>query len=285
MPPHEKKITRPTEGGKKSLVLYKYLTPNALFGLLEYGDIRITCQEDVNDPYELLPRGSLPNHESSSLGFISFTKKPNSPPMWGNYAEKYKGACVKFAFEYFYFRDAKHKQGMGARLADSGIQLKERGMRAYFLQYEEIEPRVAFLSFNNVIVQCSYCRERPDREKEREQYEGTKEERDISRSYDTWKVLSSKHEDWAYEEEYRLFVLKKDATRTNFKSPLMRFSSFPTRYIKKIILGPYFDHKIEDIKNIIDLRRREQTAPNPYLPSNLEICKADFSETSYGLNI
>lgn len=285
MPTHKKKIIRPTEGGKKSLVLYKYLTPNALFGLLEYGDIRITCQEDVNDPYELLPHGSLPNHEPSNLGFISFTRKPNSPPMWGNYAEKYKGACVKFAFEYFYFQESWKIQGMGARLADFGIQLKEKGMRAYFLQYEKEEQGKATLSFSNVIVQCSYCGERPTPEKRKEQYEGTNEERRIRRFYDIWKVRSSKHEDWAYEEEYRLFVLKKDATRTNFKSPLMRFSSFPTRYIKKIILGPYFDHKTEDIKNIIDLRRREQTAPNPYLPSDLEICKADFSETSYGLNI
>lgn len=51
----------------------------------------------------MTPSGYLPHQENmySNRGFLSFTTKSDCAPLWGNYADKYAGACIEFEFDYF----------------------------------------------------------------------------------------------------------------------------------------------------------------------------------------
>lgn len=91
------------DGPKKHITLYKYISHEALKGLLKDGSIKLTYQDDANDPFECKPRPSVFKDERlKNIGIVSFTTTPNNHPMWGNYADKFRGACLKFVFDYFY---------------------------------------------------------------------------------------------------------------------------------------------------------------------------------------
>ncbi len=49
-------------------VLYKYITHDALMGLLKNGMLKVSYRHDTNDPFEMLPVGYLPNEYVDSHG-------------------------------------------------------------------------------------------------------------------------------------------------------------------------------------------------------------------------
>ena len=98
----------------KSITLYKYITPIALASLIQHGDLKLTYRKDANDPFECLPDGYSPQDKVlSHLGIVSLTGNKSNHPMWGNYADKYRGACIEFQMKYFYLQQDKNPSNRG----------------------------------------------------------------------------------------------------------------------------------------------------------------------------
>ena len=69
---------------REYLTLYKYITREALEGFLDYSDFKLSYPSDANDPLEHLTAGEEPQRNvEGEVGFISLTKKENSPPYVG----------------------------------------------------------------------------------------------------------------------------------------------------------------------------------------------------------
>ncbi len=284
------------EGTKKQIILYKYITCDALKGLLEYGDIKLTYQDDANDPFECSPRPSVyRDARLKNIGIISFTTTPNNHPMWGNYADKFRGACVKFVFDYFYVEPDITPTTKGEELALESIEYKKIGSQVYFLQYREEEDANRIdLWDRDVLVRCYYSKER-SMSGNSFCYVSSKpinsSNLDYVRSYRAFnqkliRQISTKHPDWSYEDEYRITMKKSSLTRTiNCEGRVIHLSNKLTRYIKKIILGPLSEYNPEDLQAKLIENHSQGKSGVVYLSADTEIVKAQLSEHSFELII
>lgn len=274
----------------KHLILYKYISPTALSGLIQHGDFRITFRQDANDPLELLPKGELPDNKvhmsNEDLGFISLTKNNNCPPLWGNYADKYQGACVRFDFDYYFCNPKKinRDKSFEERMALDGITIKGWGLNTYYFQHVVKDDRRSVRTRGDIILKCVYKDDRSLKELVKNNGLGSREKL-LYRFTRDWLIIATKHKSWSYEEEYRLPVVRSDSTRSDFQIPTMYFSNCLTRYITKIILGPKCPLTPQDVNNMIAARRKSAAYRQNYLKEDLNIVKAQFKKDNYLLKI
>ena len=279
----------------KRITLYKYITTLALEGLIEHGDFKLTYRNDANDPFECLPRNSIFSDEMlSHIGIISLTSNPRNHPMWGNYADKFKGACVEFSFDYFYTNPDKEPANKGEELALEGIEYKKMGTLVYFLQYwNDGDAKRIDMRGGDVLLKCHYSSERseagcmmfdcvPLAYTKTEQYKKRMKEKERIFNQKLWRQVSTKHPDWKYEDEYRI-TMREDGCTRNLElktGETIHLSNKITRYVTKIILGPFSIFSPEQILEKINEHR-----PVSNLSENVRVVKAGFPDHSFDLII
>ena len=268
---------------KKQLKLYKYMTPIAFASLLEHGDIKLAYRNETNDLFECLPEGyGVDEDVLLHLGIVSFTSKATNHPMWGNYADKFRGVCVEFEIDYFHIDPCKKPQNKGEYLAKEGIEYKSIGTDVYFFQYWEDEKHELIdTRGGDVILKCKYSDKRSDPNSI-----GIINTPEDHRRWQQrlWRQVSTKHTDWKYEEEYRATMRHQRCSRCQIGLPVMYFSNTFTRYITKIILGPRCEYTTADVLYIIK-KQRGKFGVNAYMPENVKVVKASIRKDSFDIDI
>lgn len=279
----------------KRITLYKYITPKALEELIKHGDFKLTYRSDANDPFECLPiNAHFSDDILSHIGIISLTSNPRNHPMWGNYADKFRGACVEFSFDYFYTDPNRTPTNKGEELALEGIEYKKMGTNVYFLQYrkdgdtEGIDTRGG-----DVLIRCHYSSLRSDNNimfinrmprtlSEAEQLKQRIKEQDRILIQNAWRQVSTKHPDWKYEDEYRVTMRQDRCTRIiePKKGEKIHLSNKLSRYITKIILGPFSQFTPEQALEEMNVHRAVS-----HLPKRIRVVKAVFPKDSFDLII
>lgn len=264
--------------------LFKYISFTALNSLIESGAFKVTYRTDCNDPQEMLEYGVDPKCGGlySERGFLSFSKNGNSAPMWGNYAEHYKGACIEFEFEYLDPAMGNSDLTDERQILNDVQTLKEMGYEVNYLNAKHSTCLPSKIS--RLLISCKYSENHfrvpppPCSETEEEA---------LRRAEDfLWAVTCTKDKDWAYEEEVRMLVSNKQDIVSILKkeSKKIYLTKLPTPYIKKIILGPLSEHNSDDIALQIEKKRRERPEHEVYIPECVDVLKAKFSKYKYKLN-
>lgn len=268
----------------KRITLYKYITPVALAGLIQHGDIKLTYRKDANDPFECLPDGNNPEDDTlAHLGILSLTSKCLNHPMWGNYADKYRGACIEFGIDYFSIESPeKAPENKGEELAIDSIDYAKLGTTALFFQYwEDGKHKKIDQRGGDVLLKCEYTHERSN--PQNWFWTGTRQQ-ELEGRQKWFRQIITKHTDWQYEDEYRVTMRHNRCSRFSVGPPTMYFTNAFTRYITKIILGPKCEYSPLEIAFLIS-KRRKQLAEPLYIPRNVKIVKAKIQERSFDLEI
>lgn len=274
------------EGKAEYITLYKYVSLKALFGFLYHGDLKITTKGDANDPFEFMPSGEDHNDiKEHNKGFISLSTDSDNASMWGNYADKFKGACIEFKVPYFVYDNelpAFHRANM---LSDLSRLLSKDGRDIKITAIRTPKPphqgQVLLMSNGDFLYNCLYKKERYKKEA------NCNPPNDIPEIYkETYKEILLEHDaiatksiDWKHENEYRFIIAKTHATRTEYFDSLMYFSNRITPYATKITLGPLCPHARGEIQLIYDKARNNNTL------SEISIEKTIFSLNSFKLEV
>lgn len=271
----------------KTITLYKYITPIALAGLIQHGDIKLTYRKDANDPFECLPGGFNPDEDIlDHLGILSLTSKWDNHPMWGNYADKYRGACIEFKISYFYISPKKAQTSehisREEELALFSRDLRKVGTTALFFQYwEDGDKKKIDTRGGDVLVKCEYSTQRSN--SQNFHWTNTRKQ-EIEAQQKLYRQICTKHRDWKYESEYRVTMRHSRCSRFIVGPPSMYFSNAFTRYITRIILGPKCEYTSKEVEFLIT-KQREQMQLEHYIPNTAEIVQAQFNKNSFDLEI
>lgn len=88
--------------------LYLYVNRDQLFSILESLALKLSRTERTNDTTENIFAGENQVHaEVREYGYVCLTSTIISPMMWGQYADRGKGACLVFSGEF-----AKHSNSV-----------------------------------------------------------------------------------------------------------------------------------------------------------------------------
>lgn len=262
-----------------TLTLYKYVTPAALKGLLEHGDIRISTKDSVNDPYELMVKGlEINKHYFNQYGFLSLSANAQSPPMWGNYANLYKGACIEFRIPYFSWK-AGHAYTASAGMGEALRRLK---IPVYPLLNSSNETKTtspSILLNGKSIIKCRYINTR----KSLQEIGINLKKSPFREKLKDWILIAnfvrSKFAQWHYENEYRIIMQTKQASRHQYVNDnLMIFSNLLTPYIKRILLSPYSSVTAGVLQSAIN------TSEPLKKSTNIEVVQGYFSKTDFSLD-
>lgn len=255
-----------------TLTLYKYITPTALKGLLEYGDFKLTYASDANDLNELkyIDKKTGKIHVYEHLGFLSMSKHSNHEALWGNYADKHRGACIEVKIPYFYIVGESTPKSLGEKIEKNACsRLRRKGMDVYcfcYGRYDDGENKID-LRGGDFIMECYY---------NDALYVHQGGYSSAQKFYqDMWRLVSRKHTDWSYEKEYRIVIRPERRSRVSVDFPPMFFSDAITRFITKIILGPHCDMTPADVESITNVKREKLTdkEKEAYIPKNVKIIK------------
>lgn len=274
---------RPEVAGK--ITLYKYISLKALEGLLRFGDFKVSYRKDCNDPQEMTPSGYLPHQENmySHRGFLSFTTKSDCAPLWGNYADKFAGACIEFEFDYFNLEKLESAVESERNVFEylekvTALGFDVKYIKSFFDENDKmLKPSIA----RYLLIKCIYQKDR-----KRVQHNGmsrSESQAEIDASMYWWRVMCTKDADWEYEDEYRLPLSLHDVSRVNDGFPPMLFTNIPTPYIRKIILGPECKLSCHEVENMLYLSKKNIN--DNLLPEDLCVIKAQYTRKSYALNI
>lgn len=259
--------------GDASLTLYKYISPVALIGLLEHGDFKLTRASDANDLSELKFKykdGSV--GEYRDFGFISLSKHANHEALWGNYADKYSGACIELQIPHFSVKAGKEPKNLGEKIEHEICEpLRKRGYSAYCIcfgnyddGYDKTDNRGG-----DFLIKCFYNDDLCVNQVVYSANDNLKFHKSI------WKLVSRKHTDWKYEDEYRIVIRKERISRFSIGLPPMFFSNEITRFIRKITLGPRCKIEPDEVAFIINEKRNRMPLETQafYIPDNVKVIK------------
>jgi len=262
------------------MTLYKYMTGEALYSFLVHGDLKITFPEDANDPFEFIEASETPAQRTSELGFISLSEENDNPSLWGNYAEEYKGACIKFSIP-FITRSSEQpvKSMVNAPAIMSEVLSLERGRQAKVIGVRGAHYNVIWHAAGDVLYKCLY-RDTPFSKDEvyllpkdtPEDFLG--DYTPIMKEYDK---VATKSEAWKHEKEYRITLSKARATRIIYNGRKMYLSDRLTPYCSKIILAPYSPFTASDVEKII--------SNSKWKNKHIDVVRAEFQKGKYKLHI
>lgn len=163
------------------ILLHKYMSVEGLKALLTYHSIKLSFGYEANDCFEMLQGDAVPSSNKRTAavekhGFISLSARNDSPYMWGNYADHYKGARIDFVFE---------------------VETDKKNENRYF-RIDKDKPRnyklidVDKIDFDGAYIdKCEYEINRIDKVDKR-----------LEKC--TRNIISNKERSWAQEEEYRI---------------------------------------------------------------------------------
>ncbi len=288
------------------LVLYKYITCAALEGLLENGGIKVTYSSDANDPFEMLPHGYIPGTLSNSdIGFMSFTRNGNDPAMWGNYADKYMGARIRFEIPWLNECDEESEEGEEKarqlpqkqldRIISTLAQLRERGVSAFY--YEPDDGGIGAAFGSHFIFKCVYKKARYRKDSTESLTSDT--QRQLKELEGKFLMVGTKHRAWRRESEYRVLISKEltEVTSPSTQEKASSLSHTPltsskriqkirltrifSKYITSITLAPRCPMDLHDAND----RLQELKERSGDLRNDISINRANFKTDSFFLDI
>lgn len=263
---------------RQILTLYKYVTEAALLGFLKDGSFKLGFGYDSNDPFELYHFDEL-FRETSKIGFVSLTDKGNDPYMWGNYADKYRGAMLELRLPVCslpnipYAMDVAGQLALKSQLFYAQKQLLQH-CRRWQGDYESSSYEIAPMR-GDVLMKCFYSDVKPTfpmQEPDDMAFCGEKAEY-------LHKYCAYKHLSWKHECEYR-FVYHKGYARTitaNGKVLYLVNDLLPL--VSKIVLGPYCSLPLSDVYFMLD--KGGFVAPE----QKIQYGRASYTPNSYLLNL
>lgn len=266
---------------REYLTLYKYITREALEGFLDYSDFKLSYPSDANDPLELLTAEEEPQRDiESEVGFISLTKKENSPPMWGNYAGKYSGACVAFKVPYYkqQYDKAPCEESVDYQCGYTRAVLKRAGIEVYYFRTRVYnahpEVRAAF-QVGDAIYKCVYKKAKPQQYLSEDHWMTHVDSDDKMLSiHKRWERFFTKKPEWSYEDEYRILISHADCSDVRIINGCrMKFSNDLTPYVTQIILGAYCEVSYKDV-----IKRLKSSTTLPRIRNKIQIRKSQFDK-------
>lgn len=274
------------EGKAEYITLYKYISLKGLFGFLYHGDLKITTKDDANDPFEFMPSGVDHNDiKVSTKGFISLSKESDNASMWGNYADKFRGACIEFNVPYFINDETLSTTHRVNYIAEFSKQLskddRDIKITAIRTNKETRQGQVILMGDGDFLYNCLYKEKRYNKTQTYSPPPSIPEEYkpiygEILSIHD---AIATKSMDWKHEKEYRFIISKRHATRTEYSDSLMYFSNRITPYASKIILGPLCPHTRKEIRLIYDEAHKKKVL------GEMNINKASFTSDSFKLEV
>jgi len=261
-----------------TLTLHKYVSVKALEGFLNNGDLKLTYRTDANDPYEMLEKGKIPSLSPRDVdGFLSFTTKYDDLSMWGNYADKFRGACLTFSFPFFTYDNKMEASQLNNILAVQTKIMAENNISLYFLGFSFDERnKSVHLESCDIIVGCIYKKERYDSNEpiEMENIHGVHAHL-LPHFCKEAVRIGSKSPDWAHEKEFRLLVPSFKIDRISFTPSHMRFTKSVTKYLSAITIAPFCHFTRDDVLFLV--------LKNSDIPQNVSIITSNFDPDGYGL--
>lgn len=166
--------------------LYLYVTEKQLFSILEDKALKLSRTEYTNDTTENIYSGEYSvSPIVREYGYICLSSTITSPMMWGQYADRGKGACLVFSAEFLIKRNDIHvgyyfnrKQGILDRFK-KGVNMRK----------------------------VSYISDRIENNKG-----------------DHYALMSTKYFGWEHEQEYRIIIPLSSAQPKEIKNKKGSFS-------------------------------------------------------------
>ena len=275
---------RPEVAGK--IKLYKYVTVNGLAGLVDNGAFKVTYRGACNDPQELTPAGDvLEKSIYDYYGFLSFSKDGNNSSMWGNYAEHYKGACIELEFEYFNADRISEANKEEIQLLQYALRLSHKGFNVRFFNAFYDGNQYIPSGVSRLLIECLYRKNR--RRVEWPQGAETMHEAKRQAEEFAWSIMCTKDICWKHEKEVRMPIYRgRDIINhtKQLEKDTVELTRVPTRYIKRIILGPLSEMNESELQTKIDIKRKIIDNADLYIPQDVIVVKAQFSKYLYELN-
>lgn len=166
--------------------LYLYVTEKQLFSILENKALKLSRTECTNDTTENIYSGEdSVSPVVREYGYICLSSTITSPMMWGQYAERGKGACLVFSAEF----------SIRGNYVDVGYYFsRESGLLARFRQ-------------SIIMRKVSYASDRIEKNKG-----------------DYYDLMSTKYLGWEHEQEYRIIIPLSSARAKEMKKEKGSFS-------------------------------------------------------------
>lgn len=235
------------------LRLFMYVSEESLFKILKSGLLRLSLPWNTNDVTECVAQHSSSQSEGvKSFGYLCFSANPHSPAMWGQYADRSRGACLAFDFEIEDQENTPHKV----------YNILDKGTRFYSSKrirpIEYTEDRLAPVA------------------KEEENY-------DIS-------FFFRKSNEWSHEKEYRiLYRLGLDNAVTIGREegvPVPRFYvSGMLSHLSAILLGTRFPYQIEEVIALMKEYVNDSGFENlGYSDDCVRVMKVKFNDKSFAFD-
>ncbi len=250
--------------------VYLYASWAAVENILFSGQLKATLPEKCNDLCDMLPRWEDEYQrtrcmkEAWEYGFnvmFCFSLTPNSPAMWGHYADRGKGAVLRFDFPIFkkideqpFWEEATH---------DIGEPIMHIGTKAIPFYNEP------FVGLSNIRMQkVQYKEERP-----KAFY--------LQNSYREYiDSLSTKGREWKYEKEVRIIM---DRQLGQFQVHGGNYySNELMQYFSGVSLGPMADIRWDYVHKLLESIPTDKSKVwGP--PDRISVKYADISPSRYSI--
>ncbi len=251
--------------------VYLYASWQAVESILHTGQMKATLPERCNDLCDMLPPWSnerqgercLRNaREHNYKAMFCFSLTPNSAVMWGHYAERGKGAVLKFDLPVFLKRDEQ------PHLEESYMGTGQVIMRIGECVYPYRSGRMVGVK-NLYLQKVCYSARRRQFCSPIESYSGYLQ------------FLSTKGKEWEYEKEVRILMDRQNSLfcvrdGNYYSSELMK-------YFSGISLGPIAEVRRDDVQKLLASASVVKSAS--WAPIEEEaIMQAEISSTHFSIN-
>ena len=218
----------------------------------------------------MLPAGISPGESEGedNIGFISFSAQNDIASLWGNYAEKFKGACLRFDIPYF--TSEGNPNSIENSLQHTSNIMNKCGIEIFYIRRgvdKENGANVIQLHNGDVIVKCRY------QEKRFNKIESPSDEEQMKAwitAYNVYSQIAQKDVSWINEKEYRACIRRETTARQN-----MKFSSLFTPFLRNIIITPNTTLKIDELQELLNSGNIQN--------KQIEIIEAKFTRDTFSI--
>lgn len=245
------------------VILYKFMSLEAFESTCETWSLKACIPYEANDILELTPQSSTEGSKEfhsrnqpqySPPPFLCFSRKITNPVMWGHYADSGRGVCLVFCFPI------KIGEWNYKELASRDLYFDTN----YARDKDKNHINAAFLS------PVKYQQERVSSPKGIANAD--------LKAVQTWfqQLITTKGEDWKYEEEIRMI---SDYMYSTIKKGKV-FFSWPMNYLLGVVSGPKCKYSPEIIRGMLKSAYKEKGNKENYYLSNFGTIFPTFITTA-----
>lgn len=217
------------------ITLYLYTSWENAEKIFEQWELKATIPHQTNDPFEFIPAKNSPfqpdiaDERKNPFCLLCFSSVLTSSALWGHYADKHQGVCLEFNFP----------------IKSKPLKKNEKGeLLNGLVLFHRIATGTACALLNKVVYSdkrvASNASSNPAINFVSEEY--------MVYSDAVEKLMSTKDESWAFEQEYRLILSHRDATSLRNG---MIFYSPPLIHLQNVYVGIRAKHTVHYIGNYI----------------------------------